>query len=548
MAAASFASTAAARDASSSSSSAVTAASPGSSSPRSRRPPAPAPDPYDAHAPRRTSPLPPPNPLSYASGGGSEPGFQDEGDLGARAISRADKGKGRAQRPGDGYGRVAGRDARDGQGPEALEREGAGAGSGAGDGEADEVDEAAEERKVQENLARWSRAEQKRRASIRRSSQFVTPSLPPIPSAPPVPSAATIMRRTSTLVRKASRGRRRRKGANSVVGLGLSEGEELELSGEMQGDGVAARRGRRKLSVKIAEGRDGSRSSVVALSEVGEAPPNELEVDDGDEDALPTPTASTMTTPNLFSSVASSTTTAPAPSNASFVSLSCTTSRFVEDLPPPLSATSSRVSLQLQSGASLSPTSPTAASRANPFSDAVITSPPPPPPAHPAPHSPSPPPPRPSSASEIEIDLTPRSVARPPGPRSRPSQQSVQTFASSTVAPSYYEWNDEPAARPLASAAAAAAGAGAGEGAGAYDSRTSSPMSPAFRPGGRHEMRWRAGDDGYEEEEEEEEPPTVGLLDWLLCGCFRPQGWDRPRGEGGAERYEQQEGRTNPME
>ncbi|GAA5914678.1 hypothetical protein JCM5296_001977 [Sporobolomyces johnsonii] len=545
MAGASFASTAAARDPSSSSSSAVTAvASPGSSSPRSRRPLAP-PDPYD-DAPRRTSPLPPPDPLSYASGGGAEPGFEDEGDLGARAISRADKGKGRAQRQGEGYGRVAGRDARDGQGPEALEREGEGA--GAGDGEADEVDEAAEERKVQENLARWSRAEQKRRASIRRSSQFVTPSLPPIPSAPPVPSASTIMRRTSTLVRKASRGRRRRKGA-SVVGLGLGDGEELELSGEIQGDGVAARRGRRKLSVKIAQGRDGSRerSSVVALSEVGEAPPNELEVDDGDEDTLPTPTASTMTTPNLFSSVASSTTTAPAPSNASFVSLSCTTSRFVEDLPPPLSATSSRVSLQLQSGTPLSPTSPTAASRANPFSDAVVTS----PPAPPAPHSPPPPPPpRPSSASEIEIDLTPRSSgARPPGPRSRPSQQSVQTFASSTVAPSYYEWPDEPAARPLASAAAPAAGAGAG--AGAYDSRTSSPMSPAFRSDGRLQMRRRAGDDGFEddeEEEEEEEAPTVGLLDWLLCGCFRPQGWDRPRGQGGAERYEQQEGRTNPME
>ncbi|GAA5945811.1 hypothetical protein JCM1841_000510 [Sporobolomyces salmonicolor] len=519
----------------SSSASAVTAASSSSSSsslssPRSRRPPAT--DPYDL--PRPTSSLPIPNPLSYASGG-QETDFQDEGDLGARAITKADKGKGRAQEPGERYGKVE-RGGGDGPGPDDAEE-------GEGEGEGDEVDEAAEERKVQENLARWSRAEQKRRASIRRSSQFVTPSLPPLPSAPPVPSASTIMRRTSTLVRKASRGRRRRKGA-SVVGLGLGEGEQLELSGEMQGGGVAARRGRRKLSVKIAQGRDGSRerSSVVTLSEVGEAPANDL--DDGDEDALRTPTASTMPTPNLPSSVASSTTTAPTPSNASFASLSRMTSRFVEDLPPSLSATSSRASLQLQSGG-LSPTSPTAvAGRANPFSDAVVI------PSPPGPHAP-PQPPRPAPASEL--DLPARGV-RPPAPRSSPSQQSVQTFASSTVAPSTWTATTEPsydaydaynetATRPLAASAA-------------YDS--ASPGSPAMRPHGGHRqpLRRRSDDVGRdggsededEDEEEEEEPPTVGLLDWLLCGCFRPQGWDRPRGEGGAARYEQQEGRTNPME
>ncbi|GAA5961894.1 hypothetical protein JCM21900_006360 [Sporobolomyces salmonicolor] len=523
MAAASSASDARIR---SSSASAVTAASSSSSSsfsslssPRSRRPPAT--DPYDL--PRPTTSLPIPNPLSYASGG-QETDFQDEGDLGARAIPQAAKGKGRAQEPRERYGK-AGRGGGGRPGPEEA---------GEGEGEGVEVDEAAEERKVQENLARWSRAEQKRRASIRRSSQFVTPSLPPLPSPPPVPSAATLMRRTSTLVRKASRGRRRRKGA-SVVGLGLGDGEELELSGEMQGGGVAARRGRRKLSVKIAQGRDGSRErpSVVALAEVGEAPANDL--DDGDEDALRTPTASTMPTPNLPSSVASSTTPALTPSNASFASLSRMTSRFVEDLPPSLSATSSRVSLQLESGG-LSPTSPRAvvAGRANPFSDAVVIPPPPAPPAPPAPpHAPR------------------------PAPHSRPSQQSVQTFASSTVAPSTWTATTEPsddadhetAARPLAASAASA-----------YDS--ASPGSPAMRPhGGRRQpLRRRSDevgrggaeddddDDDDADEEEEEEPPTVGLLDWLLCGCFRPQGWDRPRGEGGAARYEQQEGRTNPME
>ncbi|BGP18588.1 hypothetical protein JCM10213v2_006654 [Rhodosporidiobolus nylandii] len=314
--------------------------------------------------------------------------------------------------------------------------------------------------------------------------------------------------------------------------------EELEL-GTPPAAGVAGRRGRRKLSVMIDSGRDGTGAgSSPTLPGVGEAEEEEA------LDPARTPTASsaaaTPTSSTFAVHSAAAPTAAPlppdpfSPTNASRVSLSSTAtspfvpssgrpektvSRFIEDLPPlPLSPPSER------SNPFMTPTTPNAAEQLpfsmdaveerlegtprpaaaggerNPFNDVVVISPP------------SSPPP---------------AGARPPL-HTKGSQRSVLTFASST-APSF--------AAPSLSLAPTMS-----------IPEPSFPLSPSppLSPGARRRRPFTAAsspsfDDPLHYPRGNESGTQIGLLDWLLCGCFRAGGGQR---DGGVE----QQGRTNPME
>ncbi|GAA6000603.1 uncharacterized protein JCM10292_000506 [Rhodotorula paludigena] len=427
-------------------------------------------EPYDSPLKRSPPTVP------YAGEGGDLTDVLEDGDLGVR-NSRRDKGKGKARLDDREYGRV-----RTTSEDVALEER---------DAEEAEVDEAAEERRIQENLARWSRADAQRRASLRRSTRLVYPSMP---SAPPVdlPSPTSLVRRTSHLLRAGSR---RRRGSNGLGGL---EADEVELGGPASPvaspteGGFSGRRGWRKLSVKIdAGGEDSASGSAGAaasgaggLARVGEEP------DDVDPARTPT-TSPHAETDSLVTPVSARARDNPfSPSNASFVSLVSTASertvrtgsRFIEDLPPlpasPPSATSSP-SKPRPLSAQLVSTTPAAS---NPFVDVIVT-----------------------SATPTRPDAV-----------SRHSQQSVATFSAAGGAS---------ATNPLRAPSPS----------GSFVSSTSSrPYSPTPMPTAYYGRRAHA-DEGEEGED------RVGLLDWLLCGCFRT-------GAGQRDERVAQQGRTNPME
>ncbi|BGP26411.1 hypothetical protein JCM10295v2_005364 [Rhodotorula toruloides] len=432
-------------------------------------------EPYD-------SPLKPEHAGSTYASGGQETDLAEEddnGDLGVRP-SRREKGKGRAVHLQEGRARTI-------EGEVHIQME----------EERDEIDEAAEERRVQENLARWSRADAKRRASLRRSTKLVYPS---IPSPPPLPPASTLLRRTSTLLRTGSTRRR---------GAGGADTEELELGGTGRAGGessVADRRGRRRLSVKIESGRDGS------LDEHSEAFPEDgdakgsvkgfARLAEEDEKLAQTPTSerpSAGSAQNPFSSSNASFATFDISQTQRTIRTTRTGSRF-EDLPP----------------LPQSPPSPSFSVSRDPFA---------------SPHtSPSKPP------HHIDDVIVTHPTPSRPTPFSRPSQQSIATFAS-TAAPSFatratnmaYPHQLDRSNSP-----------------GAYSTGSSPLASPGLgsarrrRSGGREGNGRSDSDDSYGRQglEPEEE---IGWLDWLLCGCFRT-------GTGQRDEEIEQQGRTNPME
>ncbi|GAA5891271.1 hypothetical protein JCM8208_002567 [Rhodotorula glutinis] len=457
---------------------------------------------------------------TYAAGGQETDGPDDlgdereDGDLGLRAGPAAvrsspvrDKGKGRAVEGPYSHVRGASGDVVLDMRPE---------------GDEDEDDEAAEERRIQQNLAKWSRADAKRRASLRRSTKLVMPSLP----SPPPLSPTALVRRTSTLLRTGSR---RRAGSGTVEANSLEAGDfELGGTDAMQlEEGVTGRRARRKLSVQVgaAEGSattlvDADRSSGEGgLAKVGEddeavsagapprpAPPGErLSLDDA---SLVTPT-STHHPSNPFS-----------PSNASFVSLESTAtdrtartaSRFIEDLPVLPSSTPSTPQGSPTKRSSSAPGS-------NPFLDVVVTSPTPTRPgalslrtgsSHTL-HTVT------SNASTIHTSF---GAPVPPPPRT-PSPAWSSNHSTPFSSPGLYTPTNARQRRP--------------------SPRTTMPSMRAASPSsssayGAQQQQRRRGGEAIDDDEDD-----IGWLDWLLCGCFRV-------GDGQRDGRIEQQGRTNPME
>ncbi|KAJ8292985.1 hypothetical protein OF846_003706 [Rhodotorula toruloides] len=432
-------------------------------------------EPYD-------SPLKPTHADSTYASGGQETDLAEEdedGDLGVR-LSRRDKGKGRAV---DEEGQPGSMQRREGEVQIQMQEE------------ADEVDDAAEERRVQENLARWSRADAKRRASLRRSTtKLVYPSLP---SPPPLPPASTLIRRTSTLLRTGST---RRRGTGSV------DAEELELgrAGQAAGESsVSDRRGRRRLSVKIDSGRDGSLDEQSEASPAPQDTKGFARLAEEDEELAQTPISerpSADSAQNPFSSSNASFATFDTAQTQKTIRTTRTGSRFVEDLPP----------------LPQSPPSPSSSLNRDPFTSPHAS------PSKPAHHI-------------VDVIVTHPTPSRPT-PFSRPSQQSVATFAS-TTAPSFAsEATTMTYHRQL----------GRPDSPEAYSTGSSPLASPGLGSARRRRAGGREGDgrsdsnDSYGRQglEKEEE---IGWLDWLLCGCFRT-------GTGQRDEEVEQQGRTNPME
>ncbi|BGP34040.1 hypothetical protein JCM10296v2_005855 [Rhodotorula toruloides] len=428
-------------------------------------------EPYD-------SPLKPEHAGSTYASGGQETDLAEEdedGDLGVRP-SRRDKGKGRAV---DQEGQLASMRTLNGEVKLQMEEE------------ADQVDEAAEERRVQENLARWSRADAKRRASLRRSTKLVYPSLP---SPPPLPPASTLIRRTSTLLRTGST---RRRGTGSV------HAEELELAGAGQAgeSSVSDRRGRRRLSVKIDSGRDGSLDEQSEASPAPQDTKGFARMAEEDEELAQTPTSgrpSADSAQNPFSSSNASFATFDTAQTQKTIRTTRTGSRFVEDLPP----------------LPQSPPSPSSSVNRDPFASPRAS------PSKPSHHI-------------VDVIVTQPTPSRPI-PFSRPSQQSIATFAS-TAGPSFAsEATTMTYLRQL----------GRPDSPEAYSTCSSPLASPGFgrrrRSSGREGSSRSDSDDSYGRQGPEKEE-DIGWLDWLLCGCLRT-------GTGQRDEEVEQQGRTNPME
>ncbi|BGP42233.1 hypothetical protein JCM10449v2_006238 [Rhodotorula kratochvilovae] len=462
---------------------------PSAASPPPRRPASAAPaEPYD-------SPLKPAPSTSstYAAGGQETDVAEDDkgGDLGVRSAVRAspEKGKGKARALEPEYAHV-----RTTSGDVVLEMGGIGV----------EDDEAAEERRIQENLARWSRADAKRRASLRRSTKLVMPSLP---SPPPVslPSPTALVRRTSTLLRSGSRRRR------ESVEIGGLEAEELERGAEVMQleEGVAGRRGRQKLSLQIGAGADIADGAAAPRSVAGEGLSRVGEEADEDDfgNGAHTSTSASHSRTSADSAPLATPTRTPSsnpfsPSNASFVSLDSTFtdrtartgSRFIEDLPalPPSAAGTPHTS----------PSKPATPASANPFLDVVITSP------------------------------TPTR----PGPRTRGSASTLHTLASSYAPPRTPSptGGGSATSSPFSSPALSSANVSPYQPPGTRLRRAPRPAAAMDPFAARLDGAYGAAHAGEREEE-------IGWLDWFLCGCFRAGGGQRD------ERVEQQ-GRTNPME
>lgn len=325
-------------------------------------------------------------------------------------------------------------------------------------------------------MAKWSKADSKRRASIRKQSQFVTPSLPPLlpQSLPSSATAATnLMRRTSTIIRRktinnSSSNRRKSNNeeeeeeGNGIIELRSSTGSR---------DSNKSRKNKstmRKESLVLSRGRDGFVSPDSVLELPLETPPISPRL----------PRTSTSTNES-------------------------TGSRFIEDLqqqqpstttslspPPPASrnSTSSSTATTIERN----PFSPPPTSK-NPFADSTITI---------------------NSFDSISSNGTAtlgNGVRGGGGGGQEPSNDDENRPNQ----PLFYQIQPLPNSPPLV---------------------VPSPHPHPTRHGHEH-------DD--EEFQDLEVRNSVGWLDWLLCGCWRPRGWDSYErgGEG-----EAQQGRTNPNE
>lgn len=266
---------------------------------------------------------------------------------------------------------------------------------------------------------------------------------------------------------------------------------------------MSDRRGRRRLSVKIHSARD---DSLDEQSEASPAPSDTrgfARLAEEDEELAQTPTSehpTADTAQNPFSSSNASFATFDTAQSHQTIRTTRTGSRFVEDLPP----------------LPQSPASPSASARRDPFA---------------SPHtSPSKPP-----HHIVDVIVTQPTPSRPT-PFSRPSQQSIATFAS-TAAPSYASG---------ATAITYPQELGRSSSPGAYSTGSSPLASPGVGSTRRRRSGGRDGDgrgDSYDSygrgglEKEED----IGWLDWLLCGCWRT-------GSGQRDEEIEQQGRTNPME
>ncbi|ORY62723.1 hypothetical protein BCR35DRAFT_308961 [Leucosporidium creatinivorum] len=184
-----------------------------------------------------------------------------------------------------------------------------------------EDEDAREEQRIAENLARWSKAESTRRKSLRNSSTLV------LRSAPPLPSPSTLARRSSALIRAGSK-------RLSRIPTGRDSEEMALTSPVKKGE---SRRSQRRGSVKLED-----QNAEVGSAMLPPAAPNRMEhLIEGDEQSI-------VTTPPA--SIVSNPFTSP-PSSASARSTSFDTSStidarhhslFIEDLPlqsPSLSPT-----------------------------------------------------------------------------------------------------------------------------------------------------------------------------------------------------------------
>ncbi|GAA5961701.1 hypothetical protein JCM8115_004739 [Rhodotorula mucilaginosa] len=560
-------------------------------------------EPYDSPLREGDSSL-----ASYASGGldaaadlqtsPSRRGHGDLGDIQTVIYSKRDsKGKGKARETE--YAHVAD----DVRIPVQVDTQT----ETAADPDAD--DEEAEERRIQENLAKWSKADAERRAALRRSSRLgsSTVVVPP----PPIPGASDLIRRTSTLLRSASQRRRTSGGGagggrrGGPVSGGLTE-EELELAaaGQVQSpvlrsldpagrasadsEDVASRRDRRKMSLKLDSDVDLTSSSQreqeqdpalqsastarsnFSLPRVGEDTLGE----DDDDDALRTPTTENPSrlhaAGNPFSApsqlfLASTGTAASAKDPQTTPRHTRGGSVFIENLPP-------------------LPRSPAAEeSRQNPFAS-----------PHPSPDKSS------SSSSQrgslmhgstalrpirssssfasrdpdnpfIDVVVTSPSPAKPSASsfRSGPGSISQQSFASLPSPPHSPTRGARSSPADPYSAASISTMSGSYRPPSPAFSASSNPASPlqGGGGGGSGPRRRRSYDPRTEEsadydgrlrrrdvqreyshsrgQQQQPEEPQVGWLSWLFCGCLRPENED---GANSRDDVLEQRGRTNPME
>ncbi|GAA6021580.1 hypothetical protein JCM11491_000264 [Sporobolomyces phaffii] len=332
------------------------------------------------------------------------------------------------------------------------------------DHQGDEVDRAwAEERRIRENLAAWSKADRYRRASRRRTSEFVTPTTTPGPTL-----ERLLFRKTTT---------------TTVTRIRRNHADPT--NGET--------RSRAPATTTTTDG--GTSSTTTPLTQRGATRRSESSVGlhphhharDGGAVVVPSPDAAAEDDEDRSVELE----LAP-------VRLS-SGSRFIEDLP-------------FASSSSRPPTPPN--EDENPFSD---------------PHG---------HDRSTSVTLERDEHERP---------ESIASTCSATEPDPFGRGHRE--VEPASTAAVAADD---------RDDQRRARRAPQPGSSLRHDTPplphegMRQGDDN--DDEVEENAPvrgTVGLVDWLLCGCWRPRGWDLGDDEIQSNRgwdRDQQHGRTNPME
>ncbi|GAA5876624.1 hypothetical protein JCM3774_006005 [Rhodotorula dairenensis] len=462
--------------------------------------------------------------------------------------------------------------------------------------DADHADDEAEERRIQENLAKWSKADSERRAALRRRHGQST-IVPP----PAIPGASDLIRRTSTLLRTASQRRRPARGRSGPSSSGLTE-EELELAvaaGRVhspvlplfndaarrttthtatEGEDLAARRDRRMMSLRLDSNVDlatqqdpalqsaSAARSTYSLSRVGE--------EIADDDPLKTPTSENPPPRHAYPGDPFS---GPS-SQVSLVSTDSTTPRhtrggsvFIENLPPlpqspmaispaaaknpfatpqtspvkssdqPHPAIRGSAALRpIQSSSSFSSRDPD-----NPFIDVVVTSPSPAkPPNLSAPSSSGHT--RPGSTSQHSLvslhSSPPRSPTRATTRRSYATDPyPADTAGAADDTMSGYR-PPSPAYSASSNPASPLQGTSGPRRRRSYDPRTDESATYDGRRG-RDGLAGR-GSPQLEDQQRQSEL-EVGWLSWLFCGCLRPENEDGARDR---DAVIEQRGRTNPME
>ncbi|KWU45999.1 hypothetical protein RHOSPDRAFT_32480 [Rhodotorula sp. JG-1b] len=528
---------------------------------------------------------------SYASGGldaaadlqtsPSHRGHGDLGDIQTVIYSKRDsKGKGKGKARETEYAHVAD----DVRIPVQVDNQT----ETAADPDAD--DEEAEERRIQENLAKWSKADAERRAALRRSSRLGSSTVVP---PPPIPGASDLIRRTSTLLRSASQRRRISGGGGGGGGRrggpvsgGLTE-EELELAaagqvhspvlrslnpaaGRASADieDVASRRDRRKMSLRLDSDVDLTSSSQqeqdpalqsastarsnFSLPRVGEDTLGE----DDDEDALRTPTTENPSrhhaSGNPFSapsqvSLASTGTTASANDQQTTPRHTRGGSVFIENLPPlPKSPAAEENRQNPFASPHTSPDKGSSSQRGSLMHGSTAL--------------------RPIQSSSsfasrdpdnpfIDVVVTSPSPAKPNASsfRSGPGSISQQSFVSLPSPPHSPTRGARYSPPDPSSAGGISAMSGSYRPPSPALSASSNPASPLQGGGGSGPRRRRSYDPRTEEsadydgrlrrrreevqgpytdsqsrQQQQPEQQQVGWLSWLFCGCLRPEN------EGGA--------------